>query len=189
MGGEYTLGMIPVSTGITAGAGFGGALTIDSTDRAVTDNTMTKLVNLAKGYGLSVEQRQVGSTQISDIKVPAGQGTLLSYGWLSDKSLTVTVGDGLLDKIANRSGESIDRTPNFTATMGAMPSQKQNYTYIDVEKVYSLFNRNISGAMGKAIPADINAIITSMQGLGMSSTQPDQSTNRVEALLTLKPNK
>ena len=89
---------------------------------------MTKLVNLAKGYGLSVKQRQVGNTQISDIKAPAGQGTLLSYGWLSDKSLTVAIGDGLLDKIANHAGESIDRTPNFAATMGAMPSPKQSYT-------------------------------------------------------------
>ena len=188
MGGEYIIGMMPVSTGITAGAGFGGALTIDSTDRAVTDNTMTKLVNLAKGYGLSVKQRQVGNTQISDLKAPAGQGTLLSYGWLSDKSLTVAIGDGLLDKIANHAGESIDRTPNFAATLGAMPSPKQSYTYIDVEKVYSLFNGKMSGAMGKAIPADVNAMITSVQGLGMSSTQPDKNTNQVEALLTLKPN-
>ncbi len=188
MGGEYTVGMMPVSTGITAMAGFGGALTIDSTDRAVTDNTMTKLVNLAKGYGLSAEQRQVGSTQISDIKAPAGQGTLLSYGWLSDKSLTVAMGDGLLDKIANHSGESIDRTPNFAATMGAMPSQKQSYTYIDIEKVYGLFNGKMSGSMG-TIPADVNAMITSVQGLGISSTQPDKNTNQVEALLTLKPNK
>ena len=47
----------------------------------------------------------------------------------------------------------------------------------------------MSGAMGKAIPADVNAMITSVQGLGMSSTQPDKNTNQVEALLTLKPNK
>jgi hypothetical protein len=188
MGGEYTLGMMPVSQGITAQAGFGGALAIDSTDRAVTDNTMTKLTNLAKGYGLSVEQRQVGSTQIVDVKIP-GQGTIYSYGWLTDKSLLLAVGDGLVDKIATHSGESLDRTPNFTAAFGTMPSQRQSYAYVDIEKIFSLFNSKVGAATGKAIPADVNALITSVRGLGMSSTQPDKNTSQFEALLTLKPTK
>ena len=187
MGGEYTLGMMPVSTGITAQAGFGGVLTIDSTDRAVTDNTVTKLANLAKGAGGTVEPRQVGSTQVFDLKAPGGQVTVLSYGWLSDKSLTVAMGDGLMDKVANRPSESIDKAVNFTSTMNAMPSEKQSYVYIDVEKVYGLVNSKIGAAATQSIPADVNAMITSIQGLGMSSTQPDKNTNQFEALLTLKP--
>ncbi len=190
MGGEYTLGMMPVSQGIAAQVGFGGALTIDSTDRAVTDNTMTKLTNLAKGYGLSVEPRQVGSTQIIDVKVPAGQGTIFSYGWLSDKSLLLAMGDGLVDKISTHSGESLDRTPNFTTALSDMSVQKQSYGYIDIEKIFSLFKSKAGAAMmGKAIPADINELITTVQGLGMSSTQPDKNTSQFEALLTLKPAK
>jgi hypothetical protein len=187
MGGEYALGMMPVSTGIAAQAGFGGALTIESTDRAVTDNTMAKLVGLAKGSGLSVEQRKVGSTDISDVKAPAGQGTIFSYGWLSDKSMVLAVGDGLVDKIATPAGESLDRTPNFTTALGSMSSQKQSYAYVDIEKVFGLFNRKMGAVAGKAIPADVNAIVTSIQGLGMSSAQPDKNTSNFEALLTLKP--
>ncbi len=187
MGGDYTLGMMPVSTGIAAAAGFGGALTIDSTDRAVTDNTMTKLTNLAKGYGLSVEPRQIGSTQVFDIKAPAGQGTLFSYGWLSDKSLSIAVGDGLMDKIATRSGESIERAANFTTAMGSMPAQKQSYAYIDIEKVYGLVNSKMGMVGGRSIPPDVEEIVGSIQGLGMSSAQPDKNTSQFEALLTLKP--
>jgi Protein of unknown function (DUF3352) len=189
MGGDYTLGMMPVSKGITAAAGFGGALAIDSTDRAVTDNTMTKLVDLAKGSGLSVEQRKVGSVEISDVKAPAGQGTIFSYGWLSDKSLLIAIGDGLVDKIAAPTGEAIDRSANFTATMNAMPAQKQSYVYIDIEKMFGLFNSKMGAVAGKDIPADVTTIVNSIQGLGMSSTQPDKTTSQVEALLTLKPNK
>jgi Protein of unknown function (DUF3352) len=187
MGGEYTLGMMPVSTGITAQAGVGGVLTIDSTDRAVTDNTVTKLTDLAKGAGGIVEPRQIGSAQVFDLKAPGGQVTVLSYGWLSDKSLTVAMGDGLMDKVANRPSESIDKAANFTSTMNAMPSEKQSYVYIDVEKVYGLVNSKIGAAATQSIPADVNAMITSVQGLGMSSTQPDKNTSQFEALLTLKP--
>jgi Protein of unknown function (DUF3352) len=187
MGGEYTLGMMPVSTGIAAQLGFGGALTIDSTDRAVTDNTMTKLTNLAKGYGLSVEPRQVGSTKIFDIKAPAGQGNILSYGWLNDKSLVLAMGDGLVDKIATHSGESLDRSPGFTNALGSLSSTKQSYAYIDIEKVFGLVSSKMGMFGGKSIPPDVNAIMTSIQGFGMSSAQPDKNTSQLEALLTLKP--
>jgi hypothetical protein len=189
MGGEYTLGMMPVSTGIAAPLGFGGALAIDSTDRAVTDNTITKLTDLAKGSGFSVEQRQVGSTKVFDLKAPAGQGTILSYGWLSDKSLLLAMGDGLMDKITTHAGESIERSPGFTNALGSMSSSKQSYAYIDIEKVFGLVNSKMGAIAGKNIPADVNAMITSIQGLGMSSTQPDKTTNQFEALLTLKPAK
>jgi Protein of unknown function (DUF3352) len=186
MGGDYTLGTIPVSSGVTAAAGFGGAMTIDSTDRAVTDNTMTKLANLAQGSGLSLEQRKVGNAQISDLKAPGGQGTVLSYGWLSDKSLLIAVGDGLVEKIATPAGEALTGAANFKTTMGTMPDQKQSYAYIDVEKVFGLVNSKLGAMAGKNIPPDVNAIVTSMRGLGMSSTQPDKNTSQFEALLTLK---
>ncbi|PSB53959.1 DUF3352 domain-containing protein [Chamaesiphon polymorphus] len=187
MGGDYTLGMMPVSSGITAAAGFGGALTIDSTDRAVTDNTMTKLVDLAKTSGFSVDRRQVGSVQISDVKAPAGQGTLFSYGWLSDKSMLLAVGDGLVEKIAQPSGESLDRSPNYTTALSSMSAQKQSYAYIDLEKVLGLYTSKVGTVAGRTIPPDVNAILTSIQGLGVSSAQPDKNTSQVEILLTLKP--
>ncbi len=186
MGGDYTIGTIPVSAGMMAQAGFGGAITIDSTDRAVTDNTMTKLTNLAKGSGATIEQRKVGNTQISDLKAPGGMGTVMSYGWLSDKSLIVTVGDGLVEKIATPASETLTGAANFKMTMDAMPDQKQSYVFIDVEKVFSLVNSKLGAMAGKNIPPDVNAIVTSIRGLGMSSTQPDKNTSQFDALLTLK---
>jgi hypothetical protein len=186
MGGDYTMGMMPVSSGITAQAGFGGVLTIDSTNRAVTDNTMVKLIDLAKKSGMTVEERQVGSAKISDVKA-TGAGTIFSYGWLSDKSLSIAVGDGLMDKIANHSGESIEKSPSFTSTMGSMPSQRQSYSYIDIEKIFNLVNTKMGAMATQSISADANAMISSMQGIGMASTQPDKNTSQFEALLALKP--
>jgi hypothetical protein len=187
MGGDYTMGMMPVNSGIAAQVGFGGALTIDSTNRAVTDNTIAKLIGMAKQNGATVEERQVGSAKISDLKAPGGIGTVLSYGWLSDKSLSVTVGDGLMEKIVNRPGESIEKSSSFTSTMGSMPSQRQSYSYIDIEKIFNLVNTKMGAMATQSIPADANAIISSMQGIGMVSTQPDKNTSQFEALLSLKP--
>jgi Protein of unknown function (DUF3352) len=187
MGGDYTMGMMPVNSGIVAQAGFGGVLTIDSTNRTVTDNTVAKLIDMAKKNGATVAERQVGSAKISDVKAPGGVGTVFSYGWLSDKSLSIAVGDGLMEKIANRTGESIDKSSSFTSTMGSMPSQRQSYSYIDIEKIFNLVNTKMGAMATQSIPADVNAMISSMQGIGMVSTQPDKNTSQFEALLALKP--
>ncbi len=185
MGGEYALGMIPVTKGLTAQAGFGGALTIDSTNKATTDNTMSKLFNLGKGVGLTTEQRQLDGKSIIDLKVP-GQGAILSYGWLNDKSMVLTVGDGLMDKIGANKGESLDRNPNFSSITSTMPTANQSYLYLDVETMVMLFEQKAMAATSKAMPADLNALVSSVRGIGMASVQVDKNTNRFEALLALK---
>jgi hypothetical protein len=186
MGGEYSLGMIPVTKGITAQAGFGGALAIDSTDKATTDNTMTKLTNIAKGYGLQTEQRQVDGKAVTDLKIP-GQGAIVSYGWLNDKSMLLAVGDGLIDKVVTAPSESLDRSANFSTVLSTMPQDKQGYLYLNVEKISALFGQKLVAASAKAMPADVDALISSVRGIGMTSVQVDKTTNKFEAILALKP--
>ncbi len=185
MGGEYGFGAIPVTQGIAAQLGFGGALAIDSTDKALTDNTMTKLTDFAKSNGLQAERRQVDSKTVTDLKFPGG--TLLSYGWLNDKSLLLAVGDGLVEKIVTHPGETLDRNVNFSTVLGTMPQDKQSYVYFDVEKMSALFMPKVAALSGgKQIPADANALIGSIRGIGITSVQVDKSTNKFEALLALK---
>jgi Protein of unknown function (DUF3352) len=188
MSGEYSMGMIPVDKGITAQAGFGGAITIDSNDKAKTDATMTKLGDLAKGSRIAVEQRQVGGKSIVEWKVP-GQGTVLSYGWLNDKSLLLTVGEGLMDKMVAPVGETLDRSSNFSTIISTMPQEKQSYMYFDMDRMMTLFNSKFAAMSPTPIPADVNAIVSSIRGVGMTSVQVDKTTNRFEGLLALKPAK
>jgi hypothetical protein len=184
MGGEYSMAMMPVNTGITAMAGFGGAVAIESTDKATTDNTMSKLTKLATDAGLQTEQRQVDGKNITDLKGP--QGTLLSYGWLNDKSMYLSVGDGILEKIVKPTGETLDRNANFTTAFSTLPQDRQSYFYIDIEKISTLFLPKVAMLSGKSIPPDVDAVIGSVRGFGMTSTQVDKNTYRSESLLALK---
>jgi hypothetical protein len=187
MGGEYSMAMMPVNTGIASIAGFGGTVAIESTDKATTDNTMSKLMKLAKDAGLQTEQRQIDGKNITDLKGP--QGTYLSYGWLNDKSMYLSVGDGLLEKIAKPTGETLDRNANFTAALGTLPQDRQSYAYLDIEKISGLFGAKVALLSGKPIPPDVDAFISSVRGIGITSTQVDKNTYRSESLLSLKPAK
>lgn len=186
MGGEYSIGMMPATKGVTAQLGFGGAMAIDSTDKATTDNTMTKLANLAKGSGLQAAQRQVDGKPITDINIP-GQGTIVSYGWLNDKSMLLALGDGLIDKIVTPPSAPLDRSANFTNVIGTLPQERQSYAYIDIEKMSALFLPKLKAISTQPMPPDVDALLSSVRGIGMSSVRVDDTTNKFEALLALKP--
>ncbi len=184
MSGDYSFGMMPVSSGLAASVGFGGALAIESTDKPATDNTMAKLTDVAKKLGLQAEQRQVDGKTVTDLKIPGG--TIMSYGWLNDKSMLLAVGDGLVEKMVAPTKETLDRSANYTATLNTLPQDKQSYAYIDIEKVSNLFGQKLAMLSGKPIPADVDALVSSVRGIGMSSVQVDKSTSKFEALLALK---
>jgi hypothetical protein len=141
-------------------------------------------MKLAKDAGLQTEQRQIDGKNITDLKGP--QGTYLSYGWLNDKSMYLSVGDGLLEKIAKPTGETLDRNANFTAALGTLPQDRQSYAYLDIEKISGLFGAKVALLSGKPIPPDVDAFISSVRGIGITSIQVDKNTYRSESLLSLK---
>ena len=69
-----------------------------------------------------------------------------------------------------------------------MPQEKQSYAYFDVEKMTALFEK-LGAISQKSVPADVNALLGSVRGVGMTSVQVDKTTNQFEALLALKPAK
>jgi hypothetical protein len=185
MGGEYAIGMLPVTTGITAQAGVGGALTIDSTNKSVTDNTMSKLAEMAKANGIQVAQRQVGGKSFTDWQAPGGKGTFLTYGWL-DNTMMMTLGDGLAEQLATPSGETLNRNPNFTASFNSIPQQKQSYFYLDMAQTAALINSKLMPMSGTTMPAEATAFIDSVRGIGMASATTDKTTTQFETLIALK---
>jgi hypothetical protein len=68
-----------------------------------------------------------------------------------------------------------------------MPQDKQGYLYLNVEKISALFGQKLVAASAKAMPADVDALISSVRGIGMTSVQVDKTTNKFEAILALKP--
>jgi hypothetical protein len=184
MGGEYAIGMLPVDKGITAAAGIGGALTIDSTNKSATDNTMNKLADMAKTSGVQVTPQKIGGKDFTTWQA-AGQGSLLSYGWL-DNTMVLTVGDGLTEQLANPTGETLNRNENFVASFNAIPQQKQSYFYLDMNQTMTLVNTKLMPMAGMKTPTEVEAFVNSVRGIGMAAAETDKTTTQFEALIALK---
>jgi hypothetical protein len=191
MGGEYAIAVLPADKGTTTPAGIGGALMIESTDRAATDKTMAVVFDLATSYGLRASSRQLGGQSFTDFKAPNTPGTLFSYGWI-DNHLTLTIGGGTAEALATPTTNNLPKSNNFIASFNSLPSQKQSYFYLDVETMANIMNQRFtamsSSSKSQIMTPEVDAFIGSIRGIGMASVQTDKATNKTEALLVLKPN-
>ncbi|MBW4617609.1 MAG: DUF3352 domain-containing protein [Desmonostoc vinosum HA7617-LM4] len=184
MDGEFALGAIPSNQGVLKSVGFGGAFVFDTSDRKTAESTLTKLDNLAKTQQVSISQKNLSGKNITEWQIPQ-QGALLAHGWLDQDTVFVAIGGPVADAIADRKNQSLENSESFKAVTGSLQKPNGGYFYLDMDKTVSLIN-SIAGA-SQPIPAEANAILSSIRGIGVTANSRDKSTSELEMLLALKP--
>lgn len=187
MDGEFALAAIPSNQGMLAPVGFGAALVMKTSDRASAQATLSKLDAIAQSNSLAVAQRNVQGKTVTEWQIPQ-QGALLGHGWLDSESVFLAIGGPIVDAIANKPNQSLDRSETFKAVTDSLQQPNGGYFYLDMDKTMSLVNRYLSQTPNNSMPPEATAILNSIRGIGSTATQPDKSTSQFEILLALKPN-
>jgi hypothetical protein len=184
MDGEFAIGLIPSTEGLLAQTGFGGVMVIDTSDRKTAEGMFSKLDQMAKSASFQIQQRDVQGKSVTEWQTP--QGALVGHGWLDQDSAFIAVGGPLVETIAAPANPTLSNSDTFKAATGSLAKQNLGYFYLDVEKTMSLMKRTVLVAEQSAIPPETAAILDSIRGVGMTSSQPNKSTSRFEMLLSLK---
>jgi hypothetical protein len=186
MDGEFGIGMIPSNQGLLAQVGFGGVMVFDTSDRKTAENTFKKLDELVKAQGVVVGQRDIQGKQVTEWTAP-GAGALMGHGWLDNDTVFVALGGPLVDTIVNKPGQSLDGSDSFKTVTGSLPKQNLGYFYLDMDKTMNLMKGTMLASQSSAIPPETMAVLNSIRGVGMTSSQPDKTTGELELVLALKP--
>lgn len=115
-------------------------------------------------------------------------GAVLGHGWLDNNSVFVTFGGPLTETMATKSAQTLDFSDTFKGVTGNLPKQNMGYVYVDMDKTLMLLNR-FAATSQKPIPADTVAVLNSIRGIGITSTQEGSSTGQVDMSLALKKGK
>jgi hypothetical protein len=143
MDGEFALGILPTQSAIIPelGMGLGGAFAIETSNSTTAKATLAKLENLMqKGSGIVFNQKNIDGKTMMQWRDPSSN-VALSYGWLKDNRLVLTIGDAVAESIANSKTNSLDRNSKFGAIVKQLPSANLGYFYFDLEPFVSAFNR------------------------------------------------
>lgn len=185
MDGEFAFAAIPSNQGLLAAVGFGGALVIDTSDRATAEATLNKFDTFARSNFVTVAPRNVAGKTVTEWQVPR-QGSLLGHGWLDQDTVFLALGGSVADAIAVPPSQSLANSKTFKAVTSSLQQPNGGYFYLDMDKAVSL-TRNLAQAQNSSIPPEANTILDSIRGIGMTNISPDKSTSQVEMLLALKP--
>jgi hypothetical protein len=187
MDGEFAVGMIPSNEGILAQVGFGSVMLFDTSDRKTAEATFSKLDTLVQPFSIQVGQRDVSGKKVTEWQAP-GAGALLGHGWLDNDTVFVAIGQPLIDLIVNKPAQSLKDSDSFKTVTGSLPKQNLGYFYLDMDKTMALVNK-MTANQQQPMPPEAQAVLNSIRGVGVTSTQPDQHSTQVELVLSLKPAK
>ncbi len=187
MNGEFAIGMMPVSQGVLAQLGFGGAMVFNTNDRKTAEATLSKLDTIGKSQSLTIAQRDVNGKKVTEWQTP--QGALLGHGWLDDNTVFIAMGDQLVTTMSSQPNPSLEASDSFKAVTASLPKQNIGYFYMNMEKTMALVNKVTSVSQKSATKPETTAILNSIKGVGGTTTQTDKTMSQFEAVLALKPAK
>lgn len=187
MDGEYALGVISSQQGILRNLGFGGTIIFGTSDRATSEATMKKVSDIAKQQlpYLTFAQRQAEGIEFVEWQVPQ-QGAIFGYGWLEDNSLIIALGGPLLDVMSKPPAQPLDQSDSFKNFTDSLPNKNFGYFYLNMDQMMSLVN-NLPQAQAGILPPDVKAMLESIDGIGATSTLPNDSTSKVDVIFALEP--
>jgi hypothetical protein len=183
MNGEFAIALLPADQGVLAPVGFSGMVIVETSDRSTAEATLNKLDNLARGNVVRVGQRDTDGKSVTEWSVP--QGAILSHGWLDQKTVFLTLGSSA-DSATKRS-TTLDTNELFKTTTGSLPKDNTGYFFVDMEKAMAIANRNSLASSKQPLPTETKAILESIRGIGVTSTQSNnKASSNLEMLWTLK---
>ena len=186
MDGEFGMALIRSDLGILSQFGFGGVMVFNTSDRKAAENALSKLDNLAKGNAVLVQQRDVQGKKITEWNSP--MGAVLGHGWLDNNSVFLAFGGPLAETMATNPTPTLDSSDTFKGVTGNLPKPNLGYIYVDMDKTMTVINRY--GANDpRPLPPSTIALLNSIRGIGITSTQADSSTGQVDMSLALKKGK
>lgn len=185
MNGDFALGLVPSTQGLLAQAGMGGALVITTSDRPTAEATVQKLDTLASQNGIQINQRQAGSVNITGWQF-FGQSAL-SHGWVNNETLFMALGEDVSQSIATPPSKSLKESETFGAITRSLPQKNNGLFYADMDQIMTLIQTNSILAQSNLITPEAEAILSSMNGIGITSTPMGDANVQTEMLLKLKP--
>jgi len=187
MDGEFAIGVIPSPQGF-AQTGLGGAIIIETSDRAAATAALEKLQNLAQSntpLPINISDRDLEGTTVTDWTVPqAVPGPLLSYGWIEEDTVFVALG-GLAEMVVGDPETALDNGELFARITDILPDANAGYVYVNGQQALQLMQ--MAGQTGQ-IPPDVMAGFSSIDGWAATIAMPDPTEIRFDLAIDLVEN-
>ena len=183
MDGEFAVGILAVDneSDSFARTGLGGLVLIETSDHQTAETSIDKLENFSNKFPLiSIEEQDIQGIAVTEWKTM--QAPILSYGWLNNSSLMMSVGTEFSP--VNQQNNLLNNE-TFTVTTKSLPKKNFGYVYFDIEKSLSLAN-NLSPEIPDSLPEEADAILNSVKAIALTTSIINPHTTQIDLFLSVK---
>ncbi|WP_299416361.1 DUF3352 domain-containing protein [Acaryochloris sp. IP29b_bin.148] len=184
---EVGLALIPGNEGLLQSVGFGGTFVFKTSDRKKAEATFAKFDDLAKQSNVPVNKGKIGNVEVTQWQFPPTKETLVGHGWLDNETVFFAIGDPIIQTMASKPQKTLDQSETFKAVTKSLPQSNSGYFYVNMDEANKVILSNPAIQGQGLITAEAEAIMKSIRGVGIASTQIDKSTYTGDMLLALKP--
>lgn len=173
---EFALGLVTSNQPTLGNLGLGGVLVFETSDRKTAENTLDKLNQLSIFMlQMEVEKTQFEGKNITEWKSTLNQEVFLSYGWLDNQAIAMTVGMPFQTFLKSQSTSySLPQSQNFKDITASLPQKNFGYFYIDIEQSLHKALTSPNG-LGTLLDPESRAVLDSIKGLAVTSTTHNQT--------------
>ncbi|AFZ44764.1 hypothetical protein PCC7418_2622 [Halothece sp. PCC 7418] len=183
--GEYAIALFPTEESSLPNLPLAGGILIQSSQREVGEQTLAKLGKIAaKNPFLDQETETLGNTTITTWEDPSQQ-PLLSYGWLQDERLMVTVGTPFRIFAQQQGERALKNSRQFSAIAQQLPETNFGYIYLDMQQGMTLLE-TIPQQPLKNLSPEAKATLNSIRQIALTASQPKPSLRQIDLFLSLE---
>jgi len=184
LNGEYAIALFPTQESSLPNLPFAGGILIESSQPEIGEKTLGKLSNIArKNPFLTQETEILGNTEVTTWQDPSQQ-PFLSYGWLQEERLMVTVATPLRIFAEKQGENSLRNSPQFSAMAEHLPDSNFGYVYFDIKQAMTLLEAIPQHPLKKLSP-QAKVTLNSMEQVALTAFQPEPSLRQIDIFLSL----
>ena len=183
--GEYAIGLFPTRQSSLSDLPIAGGILIESSRREVGEKTLSKLGAIGRSNPFLTEETEfLGRTEVTTWLDPS-QRTMLTYGWLEEERLMMTVATPFRTFAQKQGKNSLKDSSHFSAIAQRLPASNFGYVYFDMNRALSTLETLPQQPLA-TMPPEVKATLDSIQQIGVTLSQPDSSFSQLDAFMALE---
>ena len=186
MDGEFAVAVIPTNRGFLADYGLSAVAMWTTSQRSRAEETLEKLEAKAQSFkDISVRTSTVNGKEITEWLNFRGE-KVLSYRWLNDKYLILTVGTPP-DRTTNiQANNSISKDKTFTTIASYLPKTNEGYFYINnFDTIIEVLDRVFEDQSDSVTP-EARAALSSVEAIALTTSVPKPFFSQLDIVMSFK---
>jgi hypothetical protein len=182
--GEFALGLSTTTNNSFLNSGLIGSFIMETSSHQQAELALEKIEKVTKFMPfLQVTEQNIQGIKVKEWQIY--QSPLISYGWLNQDYLMMSIGTNFKSINNINYQSSLLNNDNFKLTIQSLPKDNYGYFFMDVEKALTIAP-NFKVELSELFSPEVNAMLASVKAIAITNSLVNPSTSQLDMNISLQ---